>query len=1043
MKKLLQFKTVLIALILICACSATLTVKAQSTCATAVSFSPTYSYHVSVYNITDSIYWLKFVATDTAVYLKVETPNQSPKAAITHIYLYSGTCAGLTLIQSKGISDSLTIFQGSLTIGNTYYLKVNRTATTSAYFGLGSIIFGQMILHVRQDMCHGSYWCDTIMNYIPHNFYYSYHWGNTNPSAVFTSLSVTPIAGTSTAVFCMTMQAGVLVVRGLGPAHSDELDTFRIYACCIDPEAQQTFSDTIISSVTPIVLQGTYGINGTVIFNTNVYLGSGMGNNPGYFAMGPMAKIIVNPGYTFTIRDSSRIWAYCDTMWDGIYLKGATSNLIVKGNSSIQDGINAIVSVSGGNFNISASTLVNNYKNITAHYYNAIHPGRISNTFFNCNRLLLYPYHTRGTYIGIEADSVKKLFVGDSTILAQNHFNIPNYGTAEHVTVGIYGTDSYVYSYNNLFTNFGTNVHYNTQVGLPYFGIYTRAINANASYPFSKLRVGFTAVAGYYKINTFQNCEYGIQTVDSKFTSIYNNTFQYTTGYNSSHNNWGTAVYNSFVANPTATTSIVKNTFTTYSQAILVWNNNATSILCNQISLPPNPGSDPLFRLRGICTVYCQGAVISSNNPITGATGSNTDPNVEGLHVELGPGTIMGCNNASIVGRAIIFGGINTPGTVIYQNFMGPAWDGFYLNGVSNTNQASVGQQGAAGNPNDNQWIAPFQNSYTFSNYSNGYSSAFYVRTTGLPLNPTSVLMNKCYPIPGGVDWPVYIYPPTTGTSTLTCTSCSSILPANMSQGEQLTETASSELMDIAQGTSLSNLTNENKWLTKYFAYKDVLLNNILTTGALSSFMQANQSGDIGLLTQVNNLIESGNYSQALTTVSGIATTSAMAANLKSFYTLYAGNLAAGSKYILTPAQNATLVTMAQQCPYTYGPAVYHARAYLRACGDMTIYQNACEILPSTTSNAKLINPNNEQPLSVNVFPNPAKDEITISISSDSVSNYKVQLINLLGKIVLTENINLTTYSLSLKDIKQGVYICRVINNKADIIYNNKITVIK
>ena len=253
-------------------------------------------------------------------------------------------------------------------------------------------------------------------------------------------------------------------------------------------------------------------------------------------------------------------------------------------------------------------------------------------------------------------------------------------------------------------------------------------------------------------------------------------------------------------------------------------------------------------------------------------------------------------------------------------------------------------------------------------------------------------------------------------------------------------------LSAIAQGTSLAPLSDENKWLTKYFTYNNVLLNNIPTTGALSSFMQTNQSTDIGLLTQVNSLIESGNYAQALTTVGGIATNSAIAANLKSFYILYAGNLVAGNKYTLTPIQNAALVNVAQQCPYTYGPAVYHSRAYLRACGDYTVYQNACEVIPSTNSNAKLINPNNtQQEMPISVYPNPTSDNVTVMLGNADNGKYTFELFDAIGNKIFSKEFiaNQNSVIIPLDNVAKGVYICKVTNEKGDVIFNNRIVIIK
>ena len=136
MKKI-TFKHALLTLLMIVAWMTTINVKAQSTCATAVSFTLSDTFKVLTYNITDTLYWMKFVA-DSNIFLQIVPANETPQASIKNIYLYSGTCSSLTLIASGNVNDSISIAFGSLSVGSTYYVKINRTATTSAYFGLGS-----------------------------------------------------------------------------------------------------------------------------------------------------------------------------------------------------------------------------------------------------------------------------------------------------------------------------------------------------------------------------------------------------------------------------------------------------------------------------------------------------------------------------------------------------------------------------------------------------------------------------------------------------------------------------------------------------------------------------------------------------------------------------------------------------------------------------------------------------------------------------------------------------------------------------------------
>jgi photosystem II stability/assembly factor-like uncharacterized protein len=100
-------------------------------------------------------------------------------------------------------------------------------------------------------------------------------------------------------------------------------------------------------------------------------------------------------------------------------------------------------------------------------------------------------------------------------------------------------------------------------------------------------------------------------------------------------------------------------------------------------------------------------------------------------------------------------------------------------------------------------------------------------------------------------------------------------------------------------------------------------------------------------------------------------------------------------------------------------------------------------IIIKTTNGGGMVNipENNTEKINyVKCYPNPASDEITISITSDN-NNYKFELINLLGEVVLSSNENKNLFSMSLKGIREGYYICKITDNKGTIIYLNKIVI--
>ncbi len=70
--------------------------------------------------------WFRFVATSTTQSVTLSNFGSSLTAASTYIQTYSGTCAGLTSLGCQATSTRQTL--SGLTIGNTYYVRIFRTA---------------------------------------------------------------------------------------------------------------------------------------------------------------------------------------------------------------------------------------------------------------------------------------------------------------------------------------------------------------------------------------------------------------------------------------------------------------------------------------------------------------------------------------------------------------------------------------------------------------------------------------------------------------------------------------------------------------------------------------------------------------------------------------------------------------------------------------------------------------------------------------------------------------------------------------------------
>lgn len=64
------------------------------------------------------------------------------------------------------------------------------------------------------------------------------------------------------------------------------------------------------------------------------------------------------------------------------------------------------------------------------------------------------------------------------------------------------------------------------------------------------------------------------------------------------------------------------------------------------------------------------------------------------------------------------------------------------------------------------------------------------------------------------------------------------------------------------------------------------------------------------------------------------------------------------------------------------------------------------------------------------VYPNPAHDKVTVSIDVNKNANFTLQLMDISGRVLVSENISglagLNTYDLDLSHVAKGVYMLEV-----------------
>ena len=62
----------------------------------------------------------------------------------------------------------------------------------------------------------------------------------------------------------------------------------------------------------------------------------------------------------------------------------------------------------------------------------------------------------------------------------------------------------------------------------------------------------------------------------------------------------------------------------------------------------------------------------------------------------------------------------------------------------------------------------------------------------------------------------------------------------------------------------------------------------------------------------------------------------------------------------------------------------------------------------------------------INLFPNPANDNITLKIMNDYLAEYIVDLYNMMGQLIISQKTSSNSLSINTQKLSQGIYICKV-----------------
>jgi hypothetical protein len=131
----------------------------------------------------------------------------------------------------------------------------------------------------------------------------------------------------------------------------------------------------------------------------------------------------------------------------------------------------------------------------------------------------------------------------------------------------------------------------------------------------------------------------------------------------------------------------------------------------------------------------------------------------------------------------------------------------------------------------------------------------------------------------------------------------------------------------------------------------------------------------------------------------------------------------------LTQIQHDLLLSVAQQCPFAGGTAVYRARAILAAIDNTLVFEdvNYCTQLGFYRKKNEEIKQKLVEQAKFSVFPNPANDNLIVFSNAD---NFDIKIIDNLGKMIyLNKTENSFVKNISTSSFANGVYFISIQNS--------------
>jgi hypothetical protein len=847
--------------------------------------------------------------------------------------------------------------------------------------------------------------------------------------------------------------------------------TLIVYDCCGENESP-SFINSTTSAIkawnggSATVTQDVF-INGVLTVDCNLIFDACK------VYMGRDAEILHSyPDGVLTFTNSTTVESYCNYMWDGIIITGYSAKVVVNNNASIEDANYSIVSVDGGKFEITNSTLRNNYRDIIVMPFSGTYNSFIKGSTLECTRNLCDPFVNERTNTGITITDLiptNGWTIGDTTSDSyKNTFSNMWWGIKS--TKPVSTASQTLRIKNNLFTKINTSYGGTSDPSAGRCIYYSsNATNGNISY----LKIGGT---GTYSGNTFgvsgvaQDVYQGIEcnrktnlTVNYNtfinlakgiyLTNIYRvpvwirgNTFDEISGTGS----FAISTYYTCAGLSISLNEINLNTSTSFkadcgisvsTQAVSsggyysssnVYLNSikkittgiysisapAIDISANQIYLPATLSAGSNY---GILVNSCTSSIEEENYinwENAGNPGASQVSTLQGIRVQQSPSSRIFRNDINKMGSGIDCYGVMNP-TTIQCNLMTLCYYGV------NLETADIGNQGSANAPLNNQWINNINPYRVFGTLNNSASvNWFYANNLSGNYTVTTTPIQQWY-VTGGFGFA------TTPTPSATPDPCFDMKSAGQQPQPSYSAIDRNDILgNIVQNTSTDSLSlyDVDIYMAIENAYDFVKRNPaILSLGAsndkkFSAYFNLLDNSSIGKFYQLNYSIANSDYVAAKTAYTGLIATNAIEEN----YLTATGillNTWAQDIFAFTSADSATLFNIALQHPITAGKGVYLARAMLGLMVSDNISENNLKMQNSGNS----ISEN-----SVILYPVPAKGELNFLLpNADSKTSETLKIYNALGILLCTKEFTGSNYIMNISGFENGVYYYIIENNNS------------